>query len=117
MLLKEPQFGALRAKLLRAALDFYLKLKEAMEADPDAGPVARADLASAYAAVGDITAATGSEAEALTAFEHARAHYAELVRSYPRDARYRVGLADALEAIGDILSDTNRPAEAMRSSS
>lgn len=115
VLLKEPQFEALRVKLLRTALDFYQKLKQAMEADPDAAPAARADLASAYAAVATITAATGSKAEALAAFEHARALYAELVRSYPSDARYQVGLAGVLDQIGDVQSDTGRPAEAMRS--
>ena len=72
VLLKEPQFGALRAKLLRTALDFYRKLQEVIEADRDAGPAARADLASAYVAVATITAATGSKAEALAAFERAR---------------------------------------------
>ncbi len=111
VLLKEPQFGALRAKLLRSALDFYRKLQATI--DPDAGPAARADLASANAAVGIITAATGSKDDALTAFERARALYAELVRSVPRDARYRARLADVFEEIGDILSDTNHPAKAM----
>ena len=114
LLLKEPQFGALRAKLLRTALDFYLTLKEAMEADPDAGPAARADLADAYAAVAAITAATGTKADATRSYEQARALYAELVRSAPRDARYRGGLADVLGRLGDLLSDTGRPAGAMR---
>ena len=115
LLLKEPQFEALRGKLLRTALDFYRKLQEVIEGSQDTDPAARADLADAYVAVATITAATGSKDEALAAFERARALYLELLHPDPRNTRLLIGLAEVLHKIGDVLNDTGRPAGSMQS--
>ena len=102
LLLKEPQFEAIRNKLLRTVLDFYRKLQEEMEPPGVTDPSARADLADSYVAVATITAATGSKDEALAAFERARALFSQLLRSDPHNTRHLIGLADALHRIGDV---------------
>src|SRR5262249_46072154 len=63
LLLKEKQFEALRAKLLRGAADFYRKLEGLLK--PQADRASRAALGRAYEALGQVTGTIGSKPEAL----------------------------------------------------
>jgi eukaryotic-like serine/threonine-protein kinase len=112
VLLKQPQFEALRARLLGRALEFYRTLQAALADDPD--PKARADLADAYVGVARITSDIGSKPEALRAYEDARAIYRQLVAARG-DERSRAGLADVLDQIGLLQEQAGRTGEALRS--
>ena len=102
VLLKQPELEALRKTLLGTALAFYKRLHAELDGAQD--PATRAELASAFTRVGEITAEVGIAAEALEAYQRARAIHEELVRADPSAAGPRRELAGDLERIGGLLT-------------
>jgi serine/threonine-protein kinase len=116
VLLKRTEFRDLRRSLLKSALDFYRELAAILEADRQAEPAARLDLARADAALARITGEIAATGDALTAAEQARALFARLVTEHPDDpglrrelvglltliSRYRQGTGDPDAAIGAL---------------
>jgi tetratricopeptide (TPR) repeat protein/predicted Ser/Thr protein kinase len=97
MLLKEPQMKSLRDKLLGTALDFYKKLQESLQDNPD--PKAQADLAEAYVRIGGITGMVGSGAEATKALQKALEIRERLAAAYPDNDRFQSDLAQSLHSV------------------
>jgi tetratricopeptide (TPR) repeat protein len=106
VLLKEPQLEGLRRSLLDSAVEFYRQLQGLLEDDPD--PEARADLASAYVAVGRITSEIGSKTDALEAFRRSLDLYEALAQADPAEPKYRDGWAEAQADLGDLLGEMGR---------
>jgi serine/threonine-protein kinase len=94
LLLKEPQMKALRDKLLGTALEFYKRLQESLQGNPD--PKAQADLGEAYYRVGEITSMVGSRDDAKQAHRRALAIREKLAALYPDRDVYQRDLATSL---------------------
>jgi serine/threonine-protein kinase len=105
ILLKEPQFGELRARLLAKSLDFYRKLGAQLERDRDAGTAARPALAEALSQIAELTDQIGSKREALEGSERALALWEAEAREQPRDPRHPREVAAALLRIARIQAD------------
>jgi tetratricopeptide (TPR) repeat protein len=100
MLLKEPQMKSLRDKLLGTALDFYKRLQQSLEGNPDTR--AQADLAEAYYRVGEITYRVGSRGDAGLAHQRALAIRERLTAAYPTDDDYQRDFAASLFKAGEV---------------
>jgi serine/threonine-protein kinase len=118
MMLGRPEFRDLGAKLLRTALDFYLRMQADMEADPlVATESARAVLAASYERVGEIQSTIGAKEDALKAYTRAVALYEppayQGTRIFPAKILVKIarlhrqmGHADqALAAFGQAVAD------------
>jgi serine/threonine-protein kinase len=114
VLLKQPKLASLRNKLLNMSLAFYEELQGELEREGRDDPATLAELAGAYARVGEITEQVGTRAKALAALERARAIRAALMRADPSAAGPVRDLAGVLETIGLLQSRTSgREAEAL----
>jgi serine/threonine-protein kinase len=111
VLLNRPGLEPLRGELLGRALTYYQTFIGRRAHDA----VATAELADAYAAVGKITAATGSEFEALAAFDKALATFEALNARDPSSRRYLLGLAQAQNNRGEQQMRTGHAGEARSS--
>jgi serine/threonine-protein kinase len=98
VLLKQPELKALRAKLLTTCLGFYKKLQAELASSDD--PATRAELAAAYARVGEIVGQVGSEVDAREAYGRAIAIREALAHAEPAAAGARRELAALLEKLG-----------------
>jgi serine/threonine-protein kinase len=99
VLLKEPQMKSLRDKLLKTALDFYKRLQESLQSNPDAK--AQADLAEAYYRVGQLTALLGLGDDAKQAHQRALVIRERLAAAYPTNDDYQRDLAASLRAAAE----------------
>jgi tetratricopeptide (TPR) repeat protein/predicted Ser/Thr protein kinase len=99
MLLKEPQMKSLRDKLLSTALEFYKRLQESLQGNPD--PKAQADLAKAYYNLGKITGDVGSRKDSEKAFRLALAIRERLAAAEPANDDHQRAIAIYLGYIGD----------------
>jgi serine/threonine-protein kinase len=114
VLLKQPHLASLRNKLLNTSLAFYEELQGELEQEGRDDPATRAELAAAYARVGEITEQVGTRASALEALGRARAIRESLMTADPSAAGPRRDLAGVLETIGILQSRTSgREAEAL----
>jgi eukaryotic-like serine/threonine-protein kinase len=112
-LLREPRLEGLRAGLLQTALGFYRELQASLE--DDASPVARSQLAEAYARVGAVTWELGLTEEALAAYRRSLALVEQTAEAAPADPDVRSSVARAHAQIGFCFRTTGRPAEALQS--
>jgi serine/threonine protein kinase len=110
-LLREPQFGRLRAELLQIALDFYQTLQASLE--EDASPEARSELSEAYARVAQVTWELGRHDEALAAHRQALALVEQMSAQSPADRETRFALARCHTRVGFILRTMGRPKDAL----
>ncbi|MFL5340533.1 MAG: protein kinase domain-containing protein [Gemmataceae bacterium] len=108
-LLKEPGFQPLRAKLLEAALDYYLGFLEQRQDDP----AVRAELAETYFRVGRIRALLGQWDAALAGYQKARDLQEQLARERPDLAAQRAGLATTVFNLGYVRNMTGHRDEAL----
>jgi serine/threonine-protein kinase len=115
VLLKQPQLGELRSKLLNTALEFYRKLQEVLESEGSPSPAARADLAEACFRIGSIGVEVGSKEDALTAHQEALAIREALARARPDDRRLQADLARSHYQIGLVHRELGQPDESWRS--
>jgi serine/threonine-protein kinase len=114
VLLKQPKLASLRNKLLNMSLAFYEQLQRELEREGRDDLATRAELAAAYARVGEITEQVGTRAKALQALERAHAIREALMTADPSAAGPRRDLAGILETIGVLQSRTSgREAEAL----
>jgi serine/threonine-protein kinase len=114
VLLKQPKLASLRNKLLNMSLAFYEELQGELEREGRGDVATRAELAAAYARVGEITEQVSTRTKALQALERARAIREALMTADPSGAGPRRDLAGILETIGILQSRTSgREAEAL----
>jgi serine/threonine-protein kinase len=106
VLLKQPQLASLRNKLLNMSLAFYEELQGEIEREGRNDPATQAELAAAYARVGEITEQVGTRARALEALERARSIREALMTADPAAAAPVSDLAGVLETIGILQSRT-----------
>src|SRR5262249_29389230 len=112
LLLKQPQFAALRKQLLGTPREFYQKLSEDLEKEADRGPKALGDLARAYFGLAMLSASLGEKEEALAALAQAKSVNLARCRSRPGDLRARGDLAQCLGYLGDLDLEGGKLAEA-----
>ena len=99
-----PGLQPLRRRLLEAALRYYEDFARRHADDPSV----RADLAAAYARVGEITAEIGSGDEAIAALRHAEDLYEALARPDRSGRAYATERGRCLARIGKLESDLGR---------
>jgi eukaryotic-like serine/threonine-protein kinase len=75
----------------------------------------RADLATCYHQMGEVTSAMGRSAEAMAWFEKGRSLREAIVRDHPDRTAYRTALATSHNSIGVLLWAGGRPAAAVAS--
>jgi serine/threonine-protein kinase len=102
LLLKQPQFAALRKQLLGTPREFYQKLSAELEEGTDRGPQAQAELARAYFGLAMLSASLGEKDEARSALTQARDVNEARCRSRPGDVPARRDLAQTLGYLGDL---------------
>ena len=68
------------------------------------------DLAESHYSIGNLLQETGKPAEALAAYEQARAIQERLARENPTVTKFQSDLATSHNNIGDLLSETGKPA-------
>jgi serine/threonine-protein kinase len=102
LLLKQPQFAALRKQLLGTPREFYQKLSAELEEEADRNPEAQAELARAYFGLAMLCASLGEKEEALGALTQARDVNEARRRLRPGDVSARSDLAQSLGYLGDL---------------
>jgi serine/threonine-protein kinase len=115
LMLREPQFQELRAKLLRGAREFSLKLESLLKGDSD--PRSRLALGRAYDELAALTDKIGSKPEALELYRHELGLCRELARGSGAGSPVlaRAEVARCLLALGRLQYQTGHPDEAMTS--
>src|SRR5262249_30887947 len=111
--LKEKQFEALRAKLLKGAAGFYGKLEHLLEGQPDVQ--SRAALGRAYSELGDLTRAIGKAPEAVAVHRKALAGGRELAARPGAEAAAGLEVVRSLLALGSSLGSTGADAAELAS--
>jgi serine/threonine-protein kinase len=106
-----PGVQAVRRAMLQDALRYYRTLIERHGHDPRLD----ADLADAHFHVARLTSAVGTRAEALAAYERARALYDQRLRAHPDDATARLLLARTCNNMGAVHGNSGNREEALRS--
>ena len=102
LLLKQPQFAALRKQLLGTPREFYQKLSAELEDGADRSPKAMAELARAYFGLAMLSASLGEKEEAVAALNRARDVNEARCRHLPGDVQARCDLAQSLGYLGDL---------------
>jgi serine/threonine-protein kinase len=110
-LLDVPGMQPLRKELMKSALGYYQRFVEQRAGDP----AVLAELADAHFKIGFIDSEIGLKGQTLAAYQRARTIYEDLVRSHPREARFRVKLSKAIYNMGTQHRATGQIAEALRS--
>jgi serine/threonine-protein kinase len=110
ILLKQEEFKALRAKLLRGAREFYRKLEGLLQGHADRD--SRLSLGRAYFEVGELTRDLDSVEEARKVHESAADLFEALSREDPADTEARHLLARSLQTLSVILGSIGRANEA-----
>jgi eukaryotic-like serine/threonine-protein kinase len=113
LLLREKQFDSLRTRLLRGATDFYRRLEDRLEGEPDRH--SRAALGQAYHDIGELTARIGSQAEALAALRRGLEIRLALAFEVGTDPAPRRDAALSLIALGDLQEANGEMADALAS--
>ena len=113
VLLREPQFQALRGRLLHGAREFSLKLEALLKDQPDFR--SRRALAQAYDELAELTERIGSkESKRLELFNHVLALRAgSLSYGEPSGSDAAIDVARCLLAVGRLEFQTGRPTRAM----
>ena len=111
VLLREPQFQALRGKLLHGAREFSLKLEALLKDQTDLR--SRRALAQAYDELAELTERIGSKSEALELYRHVLALRRELARGAQTDSDEAAAIARCLLAVGSLQFETGHPDLAM----
>jgi serine/threonine-protein kinase len=111
ILLKQEQFKALRAKLLRGAREFYRKLEELLQGHADRD--SRLALGRAYFEVGELTYELDAIEEAQAIFRRALAVFEALSSENPADPVSRRALALTVKSLGLSFMSVGRDDEAL----
>jgi len=111
LLLKEKQFGKLRAKLIHGAAGFYGKLEGLLEGQKD--NASRAALGRAYAELGKVTADIGNKSEAMAVHRKALMVRRELAEQAGATAETVLDLSRSLIDAGGLELETGDSAAAM----
>jgi serine/threonine-protein kinase len=106
LLLKEPQFGALRARLLGGARDYSFKLEALLKNQTDRR--ARSVLGQAYHELAELTDKIGSKPDALELCRHALALRRELARGAHANSDAVSDVASCLLAMGRLHFETGQ---------
>jgi serine/threonine-protein kinase len=111
LLLREPQFKELRAKLLRGAREFFGQLETQLKGQTDRR--SRRAMARACDELAALTDRIGSKTEALDLYRRGLALRRELARDAPSDADAQVDVARCLLALGHLEYQTGHADEAV----
>ncbi len=111
LLLKQKEFGALRAKLLRGAQEFYRKLEGLLGGQADRR--SRQALGRAYFEVGELTRSLDSMKDSLAVHRRALALFEDLAVETPSDAELRRDVVRSRGAIALQLLSTGQMPEAL----
>ncbi len=112
ILLKRPEFGELRKKLLHWPLTFYQKVSE-LAGPENQDPKNLATIIEMFARLGLITRDVGTQDQAIECFRKANALLDKLRAADPKDAKTRADLAFNHNQIAGCLMDLGRFPEAM----
>jgi serine/threonine-protein kinase len=113
MLLKEPQFHAMRARLLREAHEFFGKLEDLLKGHTDQR--SRRALADAYSELAALTDSIGSKTDALELHGRGLAIRRELARETPADPDAQAEVGRCLLSVGSVQSRIGRADDALAS--
>ncbi|MDB5349542.1 MAG: pkn [Planctomycetota bacterium] len=108
-----PALEPLRKTLLKEPLEFFMALREQLQADHDTRPEALARLASAAYDMGDLTDSIGDKQDALRSYQEARGIRERLARENPTVTKFQSDLALSHNNIGTLLHATGKPAQAL----
>jgi tetratricopeptide (TPR) repeat protein len=111
LLLKEPQFQELRAKLLRGPRAFFGELETQLSGQTDRR--SRRAMVQAYEELAALTDQIGSKTEALDLYRRGLALRRELARDALSDADAQVDVARCLLALGPLEHQTGHADEAV----
>jgi tetratricopeptide (TPR) repeat protein len=103
-LLKNPEFTALRTKLLQEAAGFYADLEKLLAGKTDTN--SRKLLAEGYGQLAELTAKIGDQKEALAVQRKALAVRRELAAAPGSDVETRLDVARSLRAVAILLGDS-----------
>jgi serine/threonine-protein kinase len=112
MLLKNPQFKELRAKLLREAARFYEDMEKLLAGQTDAR--SRKTLAAGYFQLGELLEKLGSQPEALAVHRKGLTVRRELAASPGADVETRLDVARSLRMVARLQYNTGDLAGALR---
>ncbi len=113
LLLKQKQFGSLRAKLLNGAADFYGRLQDLLKGQSDRE--SRAALGKAYYELGQLTEKIGSQTAAAALHRKALAVHRALAAEPGGSADAKLAVAASLCASADLQRSTGDSAAARAS--
>jgi tetratricopeptide (TPR) repeat protein len=102
MLLKEPQFHAMRARLLRDAHEFFGKLEDLLTGHTDRR--SRRALADAYSELAALTDSIGSKTDALDLYRRGLTIRRELACELPADPDAQAEVGRCLLSVGSLQS-------------
>ncbi len=111
ILLQQPQFEDLRARLLETPLEFYKRLSLILEAGDGGDSRARADIGEACVRVAEINNLIGSREKALAAYRHALPIFERLTRDDPSNKKYAEALGhcqDGQAALEQAIGQTKK---------
>jgi tetratricopeptide (TPR) repeat protein/tRNA A-37 threonylcarbamoyl transferase component Bud32 len=111
LLLKEPQFHALRDRLLHGAREFFGKLEDLLKAHTD--PRSRQAMAQAYDELAALTDMIGSQTEAMELYHRELAIRRGLARDAPADVDALASVGRCLLAEGTLRFRTGHTHEAL----
>jgi serine/threonine-protein kinase len=111
LLLKEPQFQALRTKLLHGAREFFGKLETLLEGHTDRR--SQQAMSQAYDELAALTDKIGSKSEALELYRRALGLRRALARDAPADGAAQAEVGRCLLALGALESTTGHEHEAI----
>jgi serine/threonine-protein kinase len=109
------EMDALRKALLKQPMEFFGKLRDQLQAEPDTSGDVLARLAAANFDLAGTTRELGSMSDALRSYSEALAIRERLDRENPTNERYQSDLAQSHNALGNMYTNTGRQAEATQS--
>jgi serine/threonine-protein kinase len=112
LLLKQPEMKELRARLLNAPREFYLRYRENLERTGNLDSHAQAKLAGASITLGRIANDLGSVDEAEHNFRQTLNLLPDLIQEQPRNLRFRVWSCQILRWLGEAHAHAGRTDEA-----
>jgi len=110
-----PEFAALRKQLLQAPREFYRRLVDDIQHDPETGPETRSKLAEALLGLASVTGSIDLESEAIRLTANAIEVLRTVIREHNVQARYQLLHAKALIALALLQGRTSDRAAAVAS--
>jgi serine/threonine-protein kinase len=114
-LTNRPELDALRKALLKQPLEFFRKLRDQLQAEPDTRASVLERLAATNFDLAKTTRELGSFPDALRSYTESLGIRERLARDHPTDSQYQRDLAQSHNALANMQTLMGRPAEALKS--